>query len=141
MEYIITEEQLNRINKSIIKLINTEGIFKSSEIVGGYDILKELLGDYEIPKQLKIDTIKEFIDNHALFGDRVHLSEIDEEPIPYREDSSGYYQIESLHSSGVNIMGWGGYKFQTEIADYDLSYEELTNKLLDEIIEIIINHY
>jgi hypothetical protein len=140
MKYIITEEQLKGINKSIIKLINTEGIFKASEIVGGYNSLKELLGDYEIPKQLKVDTIKEFVDNNALFGDGVHLSEIDEEPIPYREDNSGYYQIESLHSSGVNIIGWGGYKYQTEIADYDLPYEELTNKSLDDIIEMIFNH-
>jgi hypothetical protein len=139
MKYIITEEKLNRISKLIIEMINKEGIVTASKFFSGYDNMKKLLGDYEIPKQLKIDTVKEFVDNHALFGYGVHLSEIDEEPIPYREDNSGYYQIESLNPSGVNIIGWGGYKYQTEIADYDLPYEELTNKSLDDIIEMIIN--
>ena len=140
MKYIITEEQFKGINKTIIKLIDTEGILKTIDVVGDYDTLKELLGNYEIPKQFKIDAIKEFVDNNALFEDGVHLSDIDEEPIPYREDNSGYYQIESLNSSGVNIIGWGGYKYQTEIADYDLPYEELTSKTLDDIIEMLINH-
>jgi hypothetical protein len=140
MKYIITEEQLNNTAKSIINLIDKEGIITASKFVSGYNNLKELLGDYEIPKQFKIDAIKEFVDNNALFGDGVHLGDIDEWPIPYREDSGGYYQIESLNSSGVGIMGWGGYKNQTEIADYDLPYEELTSKTLDDIIEMLINH-
>ena len=50
MKYIITEEQLKGINKTIIKLIDTEGILKTIDVVGDYDTLKELLGDYEIPK-------------------------------------------------------------------------------------------
>ena len=96
------------------------------------------MGDYEIPKQLKIDTIKNYIDNKTDGG--FHLGELDEEPIPYREDNNGYHQIESLHSSSVGIMGWGGYKHQRIIADYDLPYEELTSKTLDDIIEMLINH-
>jgi len=140
MKYIITEEQLNNASKSIIELIDKEGIITASKFVSGYYNLKELLGDYEIPKQLKIDTIKEFVRNVNLIGDGIHLSEIDEEPLPYREDNSGFYQIESLHSSSVGIMGWGGYKHQRIIADYDLPYEELTDKSLDDIIEILIDH-
>jgi hypothetical protein len=138
MKYIITEEQLKGVNKSIIRLINTEGIFKASEIVGGYDSLKELLGDYEIPKQLKINTIKEFIDTKTDGG--FHLGEFDEEAIPYHEDSRGYHQIEYLGYSKVIINIWGGYENSRDMGGYGVSYEGLPDKSLDDIIEMIINH-
>jgi hypothetical protein len=139
MKYIITEEQLKGINKTIIKLIDTEGIVNAIDIVGGYDILKELLGDYEIRTQLKINTIKKFIDNQT--GGGIHLGEIDEEPIPYFENDDGYHQIEYLGPSRAIINVWGGYNGQTDKGEYGKRYEDLPEKSLDDIIEIIINHY
>ena len=139
MKYIITEEQLKGINKTIIKLIDTEGILKTIDVVGDYDTLKELLGDYEIPKQLKVDAIKGYIDNQT--GGGIHLGEIDEEPIPYFENDDGYHQIEYLGPSRAIINVWGGYNGQTDKGEYGKRYEDLPEKSLDDIIEIIINHY
>lgn len=137
MKYIINEEQLKGITKSIIKLIDDEGILKAIDVVGGFDTLKELLGDYDIPKQLKIDAIKGFVDNH---GGGVHLGEIDEEPIPYFENNDGYHQIEYLGLLKAVINVWGGYNFQTDKGEYGVYYEKLPEKSLDDIIEMIINH-
>lgn len=138
MKYIITEEQLKGINKTIIKLIDAEGILKVIDIVGGYDTLKELLGDYEIPKQLKIDAIKGYIDNHT--GGGIHLGELDENPIPYFENDNGYHQIEYLGPSRAIINVWGGYNGLTDKGEYGVYYEKLPEKSLDDIIEMIINH-
>lgn len=138
MKYIINEEQLKGITKSIIKLIDAEGILKVIDIVGGYDTLKELLGDYDIPKQLKIDTIKDYIDTKTDGG--IHLGELDEEPIPYHEDNDGYHQIEYLGPSRAIINVWGGYNGQTDKGEYGVYYEKLPEKSLDDIIEMIINH-
>jgi hypothetical protein len=85
MKYIITEEQLNNATKSIIDLIDREGIITASKFVSGYNNLKELLGDYEIPDKVKIDTIKNYINNKTDGG--VHLGELDEEPIFYYKDN------------------------------------------------------
>ena len=129
MKYIITEEQLKGVNKSIIRLINTEGIFKASEIVGGYDSLKELLGDYEIPKQLKIDTIKNYIDNGG-----IHLGELDEEPIFYYKDNDGYHNIDYLGYSNAIINVWGGHENLRDMGGYSVRYDKLTSKTLDDIV-------
>ena len=137
MKYIITEEKLNRISKLIIEMINKEGIVTASKFFSGYDNMKKLLGDYEIPKQLKIDTIKKFIDNKTDGG--IHLGELDEEPIPYFENQSGYHQIEYLGPSRAIINVWGGYDNSRDMGEYGVHYEELTNKSLDDIIEMIIN--
>jgi hypothetical protein len=138
MKYIITEEQFKGINKTIIKLIDTEGILKTIDVVGDYDTLKELLGDYEIPKQFKVDAIKGYIDNQT--GGGIHLGEIDEEPIPYFENNDGYHQIEYLGPSRAIINVWGGYNGQTDKGEYGKRYEDLPEKSLDDIIEMISNH-
>jgi hypothetical protein len=137
MKYIITEEKLNRISKLIIEMINKEGIVTASKFFGGYDSMKKLLGDYEIPKQLKIDVIKEFIYTKTDGG--IGLDELDEEPIPYFENQSGHHQIEYLGPSRVIINVWGGYKNSKDMGEYGVSYEGLPDKSLDDIIEMIIN--
>jgi hypothetical protein len=138
MKYIITEEQLNNATKSIIELIDKEGIITASKFVSGYYNLKELLGDYEIPKQLKIDTIKNYIDTKTDGG--IHLGELDEEPIPYYEDSDGYHHIEYLSYSYVIVNVWGGYENQIDKGEYQVYYDKLTSKTLDDIIEMLISH-
>jgi hypothetical protein len=138
MKYIITEEQLNNASKSIIDLIDREGIITASKFVSGYNNLKGLLGDYEIPKRLKIDAIKGYIDNQT--GGGIHLGEIDEEPIPYFENKDGYHQIEYLGPSRAIINVWGGYNGQTDKGEYGKRYEDLPEKSLDDIIEMLINH-
>jgi hypothetical protein len=138
MKYIITEEQLNNATKSIIELIDKEGIITASKFVSGYHNLKELLGDYEIPKQLKINTIKNYIDTKTHGG--IHLGELDEEPIPYFENQSGYHQIEYLGYSNAIINVWGGYENQIDNGEYSVRYDKLTSKSLDDILDMIINH-
>ena len=139
MKYIITEEQLNNATKSIIELIDKEGIINASKFVSGYHNLKELLGDYEIPEKLKINTIKNYIDTKTDGG--IHLGELDEEPIPYYEDSDGYYHhIEYLSYSYVIVNVCGGYENQIDKGEYQVYYDKLTSKTLDDIIDMLINH-
>jgi len=138
MKYIITEEQLNNASKSIIELIDKEGIITASKFVSGYNNLKELLGDYEIPDKVKIDTIKNYINNKTDGG--VHLGELDEEPIFYYKDNDGYHNIEYLGYSNAIINVWGGHENSRDMGEYSVRYDKLTSKTLDDIIEMLINH-
>jgi hypothetical protein len=138
MKYIITEERLNNITKSIIDLIDKQGITTASKFVGSYYTLKELLGDYEIPKDIKIATIREYINTKTDGG--IHLGELDEEPIPYYEDNDGYHHIEYLSYSYVIVNVWGGHENQIDKGEYQVYYDKLTSKTLDDILEMIISH-
>jgi hypothetical protein len=138
MKYIITEEQLSNASKSLIELINKEGLTTASKFASGYDNLKTLLGDYEIPKDIKIATIREYIDTKTDGG--VHLSELNEDPIPYHEDDNGYHQIEYLGYSNAIINVYGGYENQIDKGEYQVYYDKLTSKTLDDIIDMLINH-
>lgn len=138
MKYIITEEQLSNASKSLIELINKEGLTTASKFASGYDNLKTLLGDYEIPKDIKIATIREYIDTKTDGG--VHLSELNEDPIPYHEDDNGYHQIEYLGYSNAIINVYGGYENQIDKGEYSVRYDKLTSKSLDDILDMIINH-
>lgn len=138
MKYLITEEQLINVSETFVELINNVGIITASKIVSGYDNLKKLLGDYEIPDKLKIETIKEFIDTKTDGG--IHLGELDEDPIPYHEDNDGYHQIEYLGYNNAIINVWGGYENQIDKGEYNVRYDKLTSKTLDDILEMIISH-
>jgi hypothetical protein len=138
MKYIITEEQLSNASKSLIELINKEGLITASKFASGYDNLKTLLGDYEISKDIKIAAIRDYIYTKTDGG--VHLGELDEDPIPYHEDSKGFHQIEYLGYSNAIINVWGGHEGSRDMGEYSVRYDELTSKSLDDILEMIINH-
>jgi len=120
-------------NKSVIDLINEKGLITAARFFGGYDTLVKLLDDYEIPKELLIKEIKDFMNDYTL----ISFSELGFDPIPYKENKDEYYEIVELGFNGVLIDVWGGYKFETLKGEYRVPYEELTYKTIVDIFEII----
>jgi hypothetical protein len=119
----------------LIKTIDREGLETASKLVSGYDNLVNLLGDYQIPKEVKIKTIKECMERIGGIG----LEEINQDAIPYRETNTEYQEIVRLSINSVIIDVWGGYKNQTHLGEFPVRYEVLPEKLIDDILEIILN--
>ena len=115
------------LNKNLMKLIDEKGVMYTAKFTGGYDTLVDLLGDYQIPKELLIKDIKNFIDEiyYTVFS----FSEFSYETIPYKEVNDEYHEIVELGSNGVLI--------ETLKGEYRVPYEELTYKTIVDIFEII----
>lgn len=120
----------------LINLINSDGIVDTSKFVSGYDNLIKLLGDYQIPKSVKIKTIRKYMDS---IGGGVSLLGVDIQPIPYREINKEYQEIVHLSFNSVIIDRWGGYENQSHLGELEVKYEDLTEKTIDDILEIILN--
>jgi hypothetical protein len=123
------------IKDDIIKVLDREGINTASQLVSGYDNLIKLLDGYEIPKETKIKTIRDYL--KPILG--VNLLGIDEQPIPYKEINSEYHEIGYIGSNFVSIEKWGGYKNKTFNGEYVLRYEYLPEKTIDDILDIVLN--
>lgn len=123
------------IKDDIIKILDSEGINTASQLVSGYDNLIKLLDGYEIPKETKIITIRDYL--KPILG--VNLLGIDEQPIPYKETNSEYHEIGYIGNNFVGVERWGGNKNQTFNGEYEVRYEDLPEKTIDDILDIVLN--
>jgi hypothetical protein len=132
----LQEETINEDFKGdLIKTIDREGLETASKLVSGYDNLVNLLGDYQIPKKVKIKTIRDYMENIG----GLSLFEVNQEPIPYRETNTEYQEIVHLSINSIVVDRWGGYENQTHLGEFPVRYEVLPEKLIDDILEIILN--
>ena len=132
----LQEETINEdFKEDLIKVIDRDGLETASKLVSGYDNLINLLGDYQIPKKVKIRTIKEYMERIG----GLSLFEVNQEPILYRETNTEYQEIVHLSSNNVIIDRWGGYNNQTHLGQFTVRYENLTEKTIDDIVEIVLN--
>jgi hypothetical protein len=132
------EQESNNINEGVeermMELVNSTGLFGAVKFVGGYDTLIKLMGENNIPKYIKVDSIKEFMKDI----DDIYFGEFGIEPIPYGESNSEYREIVHLGRLKVGIDVWGGYNNQTHKGEYAITYSGLSDNILDEIISILI---
>lgn len=132
----LQEETINEdFKEDLIKTIDREGLETASKLVSGYDNLVNLLGDYQIPKEVKIKTIRDYMENIG----GLSLFEVNQEPIPYRETNTEYQEIVHLSINSIVVDRWGGYENQTYLGEFPVRYEVLPEKLIDDILEIILN--
>jgi hypothetical protein len=132
----LQEETINEdFKEDLIKVLDRDGLETASKLVSGYDNLINLLGDYQIPKKVKIRTIKEYMERIGGVG----LAEINQDAIPYIETNTEYQEIVHFGINNVIIDRWGGYKNQTHLGQFPVRYENLTEKTIDDIIEIVLN--
>ena len=132
----LQEETINEdFKEDLIKVIDRDGLETASKLVSGYDNLINLLGDYQIPKKVKIRTIKEYMERIG----GLSLFEVNQEPILYRETNTEYQEIVHLSINNVIIDRWGGYENQTHLGEFPVRYENLTEKTIDDIVEIVLN--
>ena len=111
----LQEETINEdFKEDLIKVIDRDGLETASKLVSGYDNLINLLGDYQIPKKVKIRTIKEYMERIG----GLSLFEVNQEPILYRETNTEYQEIVHLSINNVIIDRWGGYENQTHLGEF-----------------------
>jgi len=132
----LQEETINEDFKGdLIKTIDREGLETASKLVSGYDNLVNLLGDYQIPKKVKIKTIRDYMERIG----GLSLFDVNQSPIPYRETNTEYQEIVHLSINSIVVDRWGGYENQTHLGEFPVRYEILPEKLIDDILEIILN--
>jgi len=130
--------QVMNINESssekLIKYVYDNGVMSTAKLVGGYDDLLKLLGEYSIPREFLIRDIEEFLDT---IGGDFALNEYGETGIPYKEVKDEYHEIAYLGYKGAAIDVWNGFDFQTQKDEYMVPYNELPYKSLQDIVKMI----
>jgi len=131
-------KQVMNINESssekLIKYVYDNGSISTAKLVGGYDDLLKLLGEYSIPREFLIRDIEEFLD--TIDGD-FSFSAYGEPGIPYKEVKDEYHEIAYLGYKGAAIDVWNGFDFQTQKDEYLVPYSELPYKSLQDIVKMI----
>ena len=129
-------------NKGVIDLINEKGLITAVKFLGGYDELINLLGDYKLPKEVYIKAIEEFMN---IVGEGLAFSQLNKNPIPFKETSDEYHELGYIGPSGVTIDVFlpnesdpdsGRYGIYKE--DYHLPFEKLSYKTIKDIFEMIV---
>ena len=131
-------KQVMNINESssekLIKYVYDNGAISTAKLVGGYDDLLKLLGEYSIPREFLIRDIEEFLDT---IGGDFAFNEYGETGIPYKEVKDEYHEIAYLGYKGAVIDVWNGFDFQTQKDEYMVPYNELPYKSLQDIVKMI----
>jgi hypothetical protein len=121
-------------SEKLIKYVYDNGSISTAKLVGGYDDLLKLLGEYSIPREFLIRDIEEFLDT---IGGYFALNEYGETGIPYKEVKDEYHEIAYLGYKSVVIDVWNGFDFQTQKDEYLVNYNELPYKSLQDIVKMI----
>ena len=124
---IIKEDKDN----SIPKMIKTLGISDAIKYFGNYYTIEPYLKEVD-----KVNFIKEKVDELGDGG--VDLYEIGEEPIVYDDNEYELHQIESLGKTSVNISMYED--TGNRLSDYYVKYESLPSQIIEELVEILLNH-
>jgi hypothetical protein len=131
-------KQVMNINESssekLIKYVYDNGAISTAKLVGGYDDLLKLLGEYSIPREFLIRDIEEFLDT---IGGDFAFNEYGETGMPYKEVKDEYHEIAYLGYKGAAIDVWNGFDFQTQKDEYMVPYNELPYKSLQDIVKMI----
>jgi len=121
-------------SEKLIKYVYDNGVISTAKLVGGYDDLLKLLGEYSIRREFLIRDIEEFLDT---IGGDFSFSEYGEPGIPYKEVKDEYHEIAYLGYKGAAIDVWNGFDFQTQKDEYIVPYNELPYKSLQDIVKMI----
>ena len=88
----------------------------------------------------KVNFIKEKVDELSEWlGGGFGLVEIDEEPIHYDEDENELRQIEYLGKNGVTVDVYD-VDMSSHLGDFNVKYENLPVQIIEELVEILLNH-
>ena len=121
-------------DSSIPKMIKTLGISDAIKYFGNYYTIEPYLKEVD-----KVNFIKEKVGELCEFhGGGFDLVEIFEEPIIYEEEDGEIHQIESLGKTSVNISMYED--TGNRLADYYVKYENLPSQIIEELVEILLNH-
>ena len=129
---VITE---NDRGETIKNLVDRLGVSDAIKMVGNYYMIEPYLKEID-----KVNFIKEKVnDLTEWIGGGVGLVEIDEEPIHYDEDENELKQIEYLGKNGVTVDVYDA-DMNRHTGEFNVNYHSLPSQILNELVEILLNH-
>ena len=136
-------ENIQRINtlisendrgETIKNLVNRLGVSDAIKMVGNYYMIEPYLKEIDKVNYIK-ERIIEINDDGSGFG----LHEIGEEPLHYSDEDGELHQIEWLGTKSVDVSIYND-EMGAHLSDYYVKYESLPGQILDELVEILLNH-
>ena len=122
-------------DETIRNMIDKMGVADAIKLAGNYYIIEPYLKEID-----KVNFIKEKVnDLTEWIGGGVGLVEIDEEPIHYDEDENEIKQIEYLGTNSVAVDVYDA-DMNRHTGEFNVQYESLPGQILDELVEILLNH-
>ena len=116
------------------KMIDELGVTSAIKMAGNYYMIEPYLKEID-----KVNFIKEKITKINDYGGSIGLHEINEEPLHYSDEDGELHQIEWLGTKSVDISIYEDV-FSSHLSDYYVKYESLPGQILDELVEILLNH-
>jgi hypothetical protein len=127
---IIKEDKDN----SISDMIKTLGVSDAIKYFGNYYKIEPYLKVID-----KVNFIKEKVRELSDDGSGVGLHEINEDPLHYSDEDGEEHQIEWLGPTSVDISIYET-EFSSHLRDYYAKYESLPVQIIEELVEILLNH-
>ena len=120
--------------ETIRAMIDKMGVSNSIKLVGNYYMIEPYLKEID-----KVNFIKEKITKINDDGSGIGLHEINEEPLHYSDEDGEEHQIEWLGPTSVDVSVYED-EYSGHLRDYYVKYESLPGQILDELVEILLNH-
>jgi len=127
---IIKEDKDN----SISDMIKTLGVSDAIKYFGNYYTIEPYLKEVD-----KVNFIKEKVRELSDDGSGVGLHEINEDPLHYSDEDGEEHQIEWLGPTSVDISVYED-EYSGHLRDYYAKYESLPVQIIEELVEILLNH-
>jgi len=122
------------VKERIIELIDSHGLESAISFVGGWEELKNIVGEEYITTKHMIDYIKEV----ARKNDGISVYDFDEDPIFYEETKSEYREIRYFGFVRVTVQRWYKETFD-DLGDLHIFYEKLSDDVIKRIFEFLID--
>lgn len=119
---------------SIPNMIKTLGISDAIKYFGNYYTIEPYLKEIDKVNFIK-EKVRELSEDNSGFG----LHEINEEPLHYSDEDGEEHQIEWLGRTSVDISIYEN-EFNSHLSDYYVKYESLPSQIIEELVEILLNH-
>jgi len=137
------QENIHRI-KSLMTEDKDDDKREMIKILGVSDAIKYFGNYYTIEPYLKevdkVNFIKEKVGELSEeFGGGFGLVEINEEPIHISEQDGELRQIEYLGKNRAMVDVYDE-DMGTHLGDYNIPYESLPSQIIEELVEILLNH-
>jgi hypothetical protein len=121
-------------DNSISDMIKTLGVSDAIKYFGNYYKIEPYLKVID-----KVNFIKEKVRELSDDGSGVGLHEINEDPLHYSDEDGEEHQIEWLGPTSVDISIYET-EFSSHLRDYYAKYESLPVQIIEELVEILLNH-
>ena len=126
----------NKKGETIRHLIDKMGVADAIKMAGNYYMIEPYLKEID-----KVNYIKEKVSqiSDELGGNGFGLVEVDSAPILYSEDEDELRQIEYLGRKQLYVDVYSS-DTNSNLGDFKVNYESLPGQILDELVEILVNH-